>query len=393
LQPIDQSLELANILAATKDVRVNNESRIDLARKLFQYSIFFGNPFARIDYGLALLEGNLGLPDKVTAEHQFDQARAELEEPARKGKPREALAYSILLAAGYGGPKDHDAAKSLVRQVLSELSTNDLLKFMDAPGSRHDLTFDVFSQLQTKGYNLSATDIQLACSDKFIDQHMRASQAMLDHEKESLKSLEIERFYWSRYMDVVHAEEKCVKELNGKNVFSSSKSTGEQENITPIPKSNTPPEKVQRAEVVKPQFETKSLLNPPVARDAEKQADTGYLYGSLPPVAAGLSTFTVDNKSGSADAIARIYLNGDKPAVRQIYIKIGERFTAKDLAPGRYVLRYRFIGSSDTYEAEKIFALEETTDSQGINYSKVSVTLFTVTNGNMKVKRVPGEKF
>ena len=86
-------------------------------------------------------------------------------------------------------------------------------------------------------------------------------------------------------------------------------------------------------------------------------------------------------------------MNGNKPANRQIYIKTGEKFTAKDLAPGRYVLRYRFIGRSDTYEAEKIFSLEESTDSQGITYSNVSVTLFTVTNGNMKVKRVPAENF
>ena len=68
-------------------------------------------------------------------------------------------------------------------------------------------------------------------------------------------------------------------------------------------------------------------------------------------------------------------------------------FTAPELAPGRYVLRYRFIGSSDTYEAEKIFVLEESSDSQGIKYSNVSVTLFTVTNGNMKVKRVPDKNF
>jgi len=393
LQPIDQSLELANILANNTGIDINNEQRIELSNRLFQYSISFGNPFARIDYGIALLEGYFGLRDKLAADYQFDQARMELQEPAQKGKPREALAYSILLTAGYGGPKDHDAAKSLVRKVLGELNVNDLEKFMLAPGSRHDLVFDVFSRMQEEGYILDENDIEWACSDKFIDQRSRASQAMLDHEKESFKSLEIERFYWSRYMDVVYTERKCVKELNEKNVFPPSQSTGERENITSKPKSNTPPEKVQRAEVVKPQVEIKSLPKAPLARDAEKQAETGYLNGSPSPVAAGLSTFTVDNKSGSADALARIYLNGDKPAVRQIYIKTGEKFTANELAPGRYVLRYRFIGSSDTYEADKVFALEEIRDSEGITYSKVSVTLFTVTNGNMKVKRVPDEKF
>ena len=393
LQPIDQSLELAILLANNTDIGVNNEQRIELAHKLFQYSISFGNPFARVDYGIALLEGYFGLPDKLAADYQFDQARTELQEPARKGKPREALAYSILLTAGYGGPKDHDAAKSLVRQVLGELNVNDLEKFMIAPGSRHDLAFDVFSRMQEKGSILSADDIDWACTDKFIDQRMRKSQAMDDHEKQAGKTLYVERLLFSDYLNVVHAEEKCVKELSGKNVFTTSQLADRQQDIISKPKSNTQPEKVQRVEVTRPQVTPQGFQKIPVAPDVEKQADTGYLDGSPPPIAAGLSTFTVDNKSGGADAVARIYLNGDKPAIRQIYIKTGEKFTAKDLAPGRYVLRYRFIGSEDTFEADKIFTLQEVSTDEGTRFSNVSVTLFTVANGNMKVKRVAKNLF
>ena len=49
LQPIEQSLELANLLAKNKEFGLNSAKRFELAHELFQYSIFFGNPFARID--------------------------------------------------------------------------------------------------------------------------------------------------------------------------------------------------------------------------------------------------------------------------------------------------------------------------------------------------------
>jgi len=387
LQPIDQSLELANILANNKSTAINNEQRIELARKLFIYSISLDNPFARIDYGIALSEGNLGLPDKSAADFQFSQAVRELQESAKMGKPREALAYSILLSAGYGLPKDIAAANGLVEQVLGELSVNDLLRLMVAPGDRDELNPVILKSLISKGYAVPEDKINWFCEKKFRKEKLRVINGFIDHIKDYLGEQ-----YYSQFTDISKEEKKCASDLNAQLPHNKFKSTAEASSTIPL-KSYPQPEKVQRVEVNKPQVDTKSLLKAPVARDAEKQADTGYLKGSPPPVAAGLSTFTVDNKSGRADAIARIYLNGNKPAIRQLYIKIGEKFTAEDLAPGRYVLRYRFSGSSETYEADKLFALEEIHDSQGITYSNVSVTLFTVTNGNMKVKRVSDEKF
>lgn len=393
LEAVDQSLELARLLSEGKVQRsgaLTNEMRVRLAHDFFEYAIGFGNPFARMDYGIALLEGGLGLPDKLAADYQFAQARGELQEPARLGKPREALAYSLLLIAGYGVQKDNSTANSILGQVINELSVNDLVRLKTTPGNRGDLNPVVLVALIAKGYSVTESDIKLACSAKYIGREASASQEMVDHSRDSV---EVQRLYFLRYMEIAHEEEKCVSDLNAQLPNHISKSTALPTSIIPQATTNKSPERVQPADIARPQGVAKSVQKVPVTPDVEKQADTGYLNGSPPPVAAGLSTFTVDNKSGGADAVARIYLNGDKPAIRQIYIKTGEKFTAKNLAPERYVLRYRFIGSEDTFEADKIFTLQEVSTDEGTLFSNVSVTLFTVANGNMKVKRVPNEKF
>ena len=127
--------------------------------------------------------------------------------------------------------------------------------------------------------------------------------------------------------------------------------------------------------------------------DAERQEKTGYVKGAHQQPSAGLSTFTVDNQRGGGDAIARIYLNGAKPAARSIYVKAGEKFTARALPPGNYVFRYRFVGSTKTYEADRLFPLEEITTVDGTRYSNVTVTLFKVSDGNLQTSEVSDDKF
>ena len=130
-----------------------------------------------------------------------------------------------------------------------------------------------------------------------------------------------------------------------------------------------------------------------MVKDPEKQNTTGYLKDAPQLAQSGLSTFKVSNKHGSSDAVIRIYLNGAKPAVRSMYIKRGEIFTAETLPAGNYTLRYRFIGSQDTYEAIKEFVLEEVATATGTQFSRITVTLYKVANGNMKTKKVPSDQF
>ena len=132
----------------------------------------------------------------------------------------------------------------------------------------------------------------------------------------------------------------------------------------------------------------------PIKRvDPEQLNRTGYVPGSLRAADEGLSEFTVDNARGGGDAIARLYLGGKKPAVRTFFIKRGERFTATTLDPGIYVLRYRYMGSDDTFEADRNFELRQFETDTGTNYSRVRVTLYTVQDGNMRTRTVPKDTF
>ena len=131
----------------------------------------------------------------------------------------------------------------------------------------------------------------------------------------------------------------------------------------------------------------------PKARDSEEQDKTGYLKGQPQQAVGGLSNFTVDNQQGNSDAVARIYLDGLKPAVRSMYVKKGETFSAKSLKAGTYVFRYRFIGSDDTFESDKPFSLIQTKTDTGTRYSNITVTLFKVRDGNMTTRKVDPSSF
>lgn len=129
------------------------------------------------------------------------------------------------------------------------------------------------------------------------------------------------------------------------------------------------------------------------AVDADLQAATGYLPNTAISAKGGHSNFTVDNKSGASDAVVRLYKNGRKPAVRSFYVKVGEQFAADKLLPGDYVMRYRYIGNEDTYEADRVFLLTENEDNGRANFSNIRVTLYKVSDGNMTTKRVPSSDF
>jgi hypothetical protein len=136
-----------------------------------------------------------------------------------------------------------------------------------------------------------------------------------------------------------------------------------------------------------------SMQSPPVAVDPEMQKSTGYIKGALQAAMGGMSTFSIDNKQGSSDAIGRLYLRGAKPAVRSMYVKAGETFKAQSLSAGSYVFRYRFIGSEVTYEANRLIDLSEFQTETGTRFSNVTVTLFKEIGGNLPVKQVPADDF
>ncbi len=71
-----------------------------------------------------------------------------------------------------------------------------------------------------------------------------------------------------------------------------------------------------------------------------------------------------------------------------MFVENGESFTAAAVTHGAYRLRYRYIDSADTFEAADTFDLTKTLTETGTRFSRVTVTLYKVANGNMTVKKV-----
>ena len=197
-----------------------------------------------------------------------------------------------------------------------------------------------------------------------------------------------------------HRKQKIIDETNATAASATSEKSNDWQvveekpftfvPITELPKSNS--KKNEKAPDFS-NFGTSVQSESKRVVDAEKQKRTGYVKGAYQEAPAGLSNFTVDNQRGGSDAIARVYHNGKKPASRSMYVKAGEKFTAHGLPPGNYVFRYRFIGSNKTYEADRLFPLQETITDEGTRFSNVTVTLFTVSDGNLQTREVPDDKF
>lgn len=119
---------------------------------------------------------------------------------------------------------------------------------------------------------------------------------------------------------------------------------------------------------------------------------TGYV-GQAPAEDEGLSSFNVDNTDGGGDAIVRLYHIGGTKAPRTFSVRQGDQFTVRGLAAGDYKMRYRYNGSSATYEALETFALREEPTEDGRRYSRIEVTLYRVDNGNMRTAEVAPEDF
>lgn len=107
----------------------------------------------------------------------------------------------------------------------------------------------------------------------------------------------------------------------------------------------------------------------------------------------GLSSFTVDITQGSADAEVKLYTSGI--AARSFFVREGTKFTAEKLSPADYTMRYKIVtaGKARVYRAKDVFTLSETETETGTRFSRVTVTLYKVRDGNMRADEVPEEQF
>lgn len=347
---------------------LSNSERIRIASEAFSLAFYLKEPWVYYQFGKSMENGQLGLPNQVAADASFQAGVKELQVRAQKGDSNATFWYAYLLGEGLGGlEKDLAASKDLIKTVASELPPDAIYQVVsDALWGT-----GIFSD---RDYIYGLNIIDMAPTNI-----LPKILFYLDMFCSYTSSGRVE--YGSCILNRIEPIESLGNKEVLKKIARARENIGHQNLIS----RNEPKQKSSSASR---DDETKKAIS-----DSEAQDRTGYLKGAPRLAQSGLSTFKINNTQGSADAIARIYLNGAKPAVRSMYVKRGENFTAQTLPPGTYTLRYRFARSPATFEATNPFVLEEEKTETGTRFSTVTVTLYPVSNGNMQTKEVSPDDF
>ena len=130
-------------------------------------------------------------------------------------------------------------------------------------------------------------------------------------------------------------------------------------------------------------------------RSPKKNVVTGYDENHPYLNNNGLCEITIDNTKNDMPVYVRIWdMQRHKP-VRAFYIRQGGTFTADELTPGRYEIRYRELyenGAPSHGTKSQVYTLEQHHTSTGTQYGTLSLTLYKVRNGNARTERIdPGD--
>lgn len=135
--------------------------------------------------------------------------------------------------------------------------------------------------------------------------------------------------------------------------------------------------------------------NLPIEPIAKKKVITG--YDSSKPILNddGLCELTIDNTSNDMPVYVRVWDMNSYQPVRAFYIAQGEEFTAYDLTPSTYEVRYIELYDNDfpaNGSKSELFELEQIESAYGIQYSQMSLTLYKVRNGNTQTTSIPSSQ-
>ena len=124
----------------------------------------------------------------------------------------------------------------------------------------------------------------------------------------------------------------------------------------------------------------------------KKGVVTGYVKGEPVKNNHGYSIIEVDNSKNKVPVYVRIWsLDGTPKPVRCFTIKEGEKFTAKNINPGNYDVRFKYLYEDEDAKVgakSKPVKIEETQEFQGVRYTRYSLTLFAVLNGNTHMDEI-----
>ena len=108
----------------------------------------------------------------------------------------------------------------------------------------------------------------------------------------------------------------------------------------------------------------------------------------------GLCEFTIDNTRNDMPVYVRIWDVVRERPVRAFTIAEGDKFTAYDLSPGTYEVRYKELYENDAPpfgSKSEPTTLEQHETYSGTSYSVVELTLYKVVNGNTTTTRIDAD--
>lgn len=150
--------------------------------------------------------------------------------------------------------------------------------------------------------------------------------------------------------------------------------------LTPRPKPKPKPKPVQRpTDDNGHPFPTKS----------------GYLKGYPALLAGSYSSVTVDNSQNDSDVFVKLFSLDTTPpkAASVFFIRAHDSFTVKNIKPGNYdATRYRDLTSGALSRTEQ-FNLKEVRTARGVQFSRLTLTLYKVLDGNMQIQPISEGEF
>ncbi len=125
-------------------------------------------------------------------------------------------------------------------------------------------------------------------------------------------------------------------------------------------------------------------------RSSPDRMDHGYVQADRQEAPGGTAAIEIDNISGYKDAEVRLYLNGRR--VRSAFVHRGLSFSVTDLAPGSYVVKYRFgvFDTVRTYQMNELLTLE---NAGSVPRQTARVTLFSRTEGMLPGQQIAPDQF
>lgn len=165
--------------------------------------------------------------------------------------------------------------------------------------------------------------------------------------------------------------------------------------IFDTPRTPPPGPKPYSATPVPPRPTRPPYVRPAVAPNGEPWPITaGYIKGYDRLHRKGLSSVTVDNSRNDSDVFVKLVsLDGPQAyPTRHVFIPAFGSFTLSKVTAGSYDIRYRDLSSGGLSRSEA-FVLEETSTSQGTQYSVLTMTLYKVKDGNMQTFDLSEDEF